>query len=191
MELESILEFSGQVHKLGETANAHVDVGGRQEANRMPLWTDFWRAKSDRHIKEEPWSFNTITQRAIVLDAISKAETSRLRELRNGNVRWTKSEQDHDESTTNDLRGLLTSMSSVFNQKIEFQTRSRDKMLEKQERHTQIGAKIFENYVRFLSESNQPRVEVQEELKAFGPERFSAMIAENLGTCQITVHRKI
>ena len=38
-------------------------------------------------LKEEPGSFNAATQRAIALDAISKAESSRLRGRRNGHVR--------------------------------------------------------------------------------------------------------
>ena len=108
-------------------------------------------------LKEEPGSLNAATQRAIALDAISKAESSRLRGRRNGHVRWTKSEQDQDDSVTADFRALNTSLSSGFNQMIEFQTRSFNKMLEQQERHTQIMEKILETQTRFLSESSQPR----------------------------------
>ena len=40
---------------------------------------------------------------------------------------------------------------------IEFQTRSFNKMLEQQERHTQIMENILQTQTRFLSESSQPR----------------------------------
>ena len=113
--------------------------------------------KLTKILKEEPGSFHTATQRAIALDSISKAESSRLRGRRNGHVRWTKGEQDHDESVTADFRELNTSLSSGFNQMIGFQTRSLNKMLEQQERHTQIMEKIIEAQTRFLSESSQPR----------------------------------
>ena len=93
----------------------------------------------------------------IALDAISKAESSRLQGRRNGHVRWTKGEQDHDGSVTADFRALNTSLSSSFNQMIEFQTRSFNRMLEQQERHTQIMEKILETQTRFLSESSPPR----------------------------------
>ena len=66
-------------------------------------------------------------------------------------------DQDHDDSVTADFRALNTSLSSGFNQMIEFQTRSFNKMLEQQERHTQIMEKILETQTRFLSESSQPR----------------------------------
>ena len=49
MESESIQEFSKRVRKLGDAANAHPDVAGQQQANKMPLWTDCWTAKSDIH----------------------------------------------------------------------------------------------------------------------------------------------
>ena len=90
-------------------------------------------------LKEEPGSFNAATQRAIALDAISEAESSRMRGRKNGHVRWTKGEQDHDESVTADFRALNTSLSSGFNQMIEFQTRSFNKILEQHERHTDHG----------------------------------------------------
>ena len=145
-------------------------------------------------LKEEPGSFNAAKQRAIALDAISKAESSRLRGRRNRQVRWTKGEQDLDESVTADFRALNTSLSSGFNQMIEFQTRSFNKMLEQQERHTQIMEKIPETQTRFLSESGQPRFQSRspENRKAFNPERLrcSAIIAASSGTCQISVHRK-
>ena len=108
-------------------------------------------------LKEEPGSFNSATQRAIALDAISKAESSRLRGQRNGHVRCTKVEQDHDESVTAEFRALNTSLSSGSNQMIEVQTRSFNKVLEQQERHTQIMEKILETQTRVLSESSQPR----------------------------------
>ena len=96
-------------------------------------------------------------KKAIALDAISKAETSRLRGRRNGHVIWTEGEQDHDESVTADFSALNTSLSSSFNKMIEFQTRSFNKMLEQQERHTQIKEKILETQTSCLSESSQPR----------------------------------
>ena len=154
---QSIQEFSTRIGKLGEAANAHLDVSGRQEANK----DDFVDGLLDSEIrytllKKEPGSFNAATQLAIALDAISKAESSQMRRRRNGHVRWTKSEQDHDESVTADFRALNTSLSSGFNQMIAFQTRSFNKMLEQQERHTQIMEKILETQTRFLSESSQP-----------------------------------
>ena len=145
-------------------------------------------------LKEEPGSFNAATQRAIALDAISKAESSRLRGRRNGHVRWTKGEQDHDESVAADFRALNTSLSSGFSQMIEFQTRSFNKMLEQQERHTQIMEKILETKQDFYPNQVNPdfRVEVREDRKAFDPERLrcSAIIAASLGTCPIIAHRK-
>ena len=92
-----------------------------RKLTKMPLWTDCWTAKSHTLLKEEPGSFNAATQPAIALDAISKAESSRLRRRRNGHVRWTKGEQDLDESVRADFRALNTSLSSGFNQMIEFQ----------------------------------------------------------------------
>ena len=111
--------------------NRFLDVAGRQEANKDA----FMNGQLDSEIrytllKDGPGSFNAATQRAIALDAISKTKSSRLRGRRNGHVRWTKSEQDHDESVTADFRALNTSLSSGFNQMIEFQTRSFNKMLE-------------------------------------------------------------
>ena len=108
-------------------------------------------------LKDEPVCFNAATQRAIALDAISNAESSRLRGQRNGHLRCTKGEQDHDESVTADFRAFNTSLLSGFNQMIEFQIRSLNKMLEQQKRHTQIMEKILETPTRFLSESSQPR----------------------------------
>ena len=72
-------------------------------------------------------------------------------------MRWTKSEQDNDESISADFRALNTSLSSGFYQMIEFQTRSFKKMREQQERHTQIMEKILETQTRPLSESSRPR----------------------------------
>ena len=159
MESESIQELSRRVRKLGEAANAHLDVARQHEANKDA----FMDGLLDRDIRytllkeEQPGSFNAATQRAIALDAISKAESIRVRGRRNGNVRWTKGEQDHDESVTADIRALNTSLSSGFNQPIEFKIRRFNKLLEQQERHTQIMEKILETQTRFLSESSQPR----------------------------------
>ena len=158
LESETIQEFSRRVRKLGEAAKAHIDVAGRQEANKDV----FMNGLLDSEIRytllrEEPGSFNAATQRAIALEAISKAESSQLRGRRNGHVKWTKVEQDHEESATADFRALNTSLPSGFNQIIVFQTRSFNKMLEQQERHTQIMEKILETQTRFLSESSQPR----------------------------------
>ena len=155
LESESIQEFSRRVHKLGEAANAHLDAAGRQEAIK-DAFIDGLLDSEIRYtlLKEERVSFNAATQRAIALDAISKAESSRLRGRRNGHVRWTKGDQDPDDSVTADFRALNTSLSSGFNQMIEFQTRSFNKMLEQQERHTQIMEKILETQTRFLSESS-------------------------------------
>ena len=159
MESESIQEFSKRVRKLGEAANAHLDLSGRQEANKDAFMDGLLDSKTRYTLlKEEPGSFNAATQRAIALDAISKAESSQLRGRRNGHVRWTKGKKDHDESLTADFRALNTSLSSGFNQMIEFQTRSFKKMLEQEERHTEILEKIYETQTRFLSESSQPRV---------------------------------
>ena len=108
-------------------------------------------------LKQEPEKFKAATQRAIALDAIGKAESSQLRGRQNGHVRWTKSEQDHDESATADFRAFNTSLSSDFNQMTEFKTRSFNKMLEQQKQHTQIMEKILETQTRFLSESSQLR----------------------------------
>ena len=156
LESESIQEFSRRVRKLGEATNAHLDVAGPQEANKG-AFMDGLLDSDIRYtlLKEEPGSFNAATQRANALDAISKAEPSRLRGRRNGHVRWTKGEQDHDESVTADSRALNTSLSLGFNQMIEFQTKSLNKMLEQQERQTQIMEKILETQTRFLSESSQ------------------------------------
>ena len=82
-------------------------------------------------LKEEPGSFNAATQRAIALDTIIKAEPSRLRGRRNGHVRRTQGEQDHDDSAAADFRAL--SLLSGFNQMIQFQTRSFNWMLEQQQ----------------------------------------------------------
>ena len=120
-----------------------------KKLTKMPLWTDCWTAKSDIH--------SAATQRGIALDAISKAESSRLRGRRNGHVIWTKGEQDHDESVTADIRALNASLSSGFNQMTEFQTRRFNRMLEQQKQHTQILEKILETQTKFLSESSQPR----------------------------------
>ena len=95
-------------------------------------------------------------------------------------MRWTKGEQDHDESVTADLRELNTGLSSGFNQMIEFQTRRFNKMLEQQERHTQIMEKILETRTRFLSESSQPRFQSRSQGRpeSFQP-RTSAMQCYN------------
>ena len=158
LESESIQEFSRRVSKLREAANAHLDVAGRQEANKDAFMDGLLDIKIRYTLlKEEPGSFNAATQRSIAQDAISKAESSRLPRRRNGRVRWTKSEQDHDESATADIRALKTSLSSGFHQMIKFQTRSVNRMLEQQKRHTQIMEKILETQTRFLSKSSQPR----------------------------------
>ena len=62
----------------------------------------------------------------------------------------------------------------------EFQTRSLNKMLEQQERHTQIMEKILETQTRFLSESSQPRFQSRSpgRLEGFRP-RTSAMQCHN------------
>ena len=90
---QSIQEFSRRVRKLEEAANAHLDVAGRQEANK-DAFMDGLLDSEIRYtfLKEEPGSFNAATQRAIALEAISKAESSPLRGRRNGHVRWTKGE---------------------------------------------------------------------------------------------------
>ena len=72
-------------------------------------------------------------------------------------MRWKKGEQDHDESLTADFRALNTSLWSGFNQMIDFQTRSFNKMLKQQEQHTPITEKILESQTRFLFESSQSR----------------------------------
>ena len=106
---------------LGEASNAHLDVAGRQKANKDAFMNGLLDSEIRYTLlKKEPGSFNAATQRAIALDAISKAESSRLRGPRNGHVRWTKGEQDHDESVTADFRALNTSLSLGFNQMIEF-----------------------------------------------------------------------
>ena len=94
LESESIQEFSRRVRKLGEAANAHLDVAGRQEARvtgrqYKDAFLDGLLDSEIRYtlLKEEPGSFNAATQRALALDAISKAESSRLRGRRNGHVR--------------------------------------------------------------------------------------------------------
>ena len=195
LESESIQKFSRRVRKLGEAVNAHFVVAERQEANK-DAFMDGLLDSEIRYslLKEEPGSFNAATQQAIALDAISKAEFSQLRGRKNGHVRWTKGEQDHDESVTADFRALNTSLSSGFNKMIEFQTRSVNKMLEQQERHTQIMEKILETQTRFLPESSQPRFQSRSpgRLEGFRP-RMSAMQCHNcgsLGNCQISVHRK-
>ena len=158
LESESIQEFSRRLFKLGEALIAQLDVAGRQEANKDAFMDGLMDSKIRYTLlKEEPGSFNAATQRAIALDTISKAESSRLRGRRNGHVRRTKGEQDHDESVTADFRALNISLSSGFNQMIEFQTRSFNRMLEQQERHIQIIEKILATQTRFLSESSQPR----------------------------------
>ena len=105
LEAESIQEFSRRVRRLGEAANAHSDVAGRQEANQ-DAFVDGLLDNKIRYtlLKEEPGSFNAATQRAIALEAIGKTETSRLRGRRNGHARGTKYEQDHDESATAHFR---------------------------------------------------------------------------------------
>ena len=74
LESELIQEFSRRVRKLGEAANAHLDVAGRQEANK-DAFMDGLLDSEIRYtlLKEEPGSFNAATPRAIALDAISKA----------------------------------------------------------------------------------------------------------------------
>ena len=158
LESESIQEFSRRVHKLEEAASAHPDVVGRQEANKDNLMDGLLDSEIRYTLlKEEPGGFNAATQRAIALNAIKKAELSRLWWRRNGHVRWTKGEQDHDQSVTADFRAGNKSLSSGFNQMIEFQTRSFNKMLQQQKWHIQIMEKILETQTRFLSESSQPR----------------------------------
>ena len=158
LESESIQEYSRRVRKLEQAANAHLDVAGRQLANKDAFMTGLMDSEIRYTLlQDEPGSFNAATQRVIALDAISKAESSRLRGRRDGHMRWKKGEQDHDESVTADFRALNTSLSSGFNQIIEFQTRSFNKMLEQQERHTQIMEKILETQKRLISESSQPR----------------------------------
>ena len=139
LESDPVQEFSRRVRKIGEAANVHLDVAGRQEANK-DAFMDGLLDSEIRYtlLKEEPGSFNAATQRAIALVAISKAEFSQLQGQRNGHVRWTKGEQYHDESVTADVRALNTSLSSGFNQMIEFQNRSFIKIIEQQELHTQI-----------------------------------------------------
>ena len=72
------------------------------------------------HTGKEPGSFKAATQVSFALDAHSKAESGQHRGRRSGHVSWRKSEKDHVESTTPDLRALHTSMSSDFTQTIEF-----------------------------------------------------------------------
>ena len=73
---------------LGEAVNAHFVVAARQEANK-DAFMDGLLDSEIRYslLKEEPGSFNAATQRAIALDAISKAEFSQLRGRKNGHVR--------------------------------------------------------------------------------------------------------
>ena len=107
LESESIQEFSRRVRKLGEAANAHFGVAGRQEANKDAFMDGLLGSEIRyRLLKEEPGRFNAAIQRAIALDAISEAQSSRLRGRRNGHVRWTKGEQDYDESVTAGLEHL-------------------------------------------------------------------------------------
>ena len=110
-------------------------------------------------LKEEPRTFNAATKRANALDAISKAESSRLRGRRSEYVRWTKSEQEQFEPTISDLRALDTSLATDFNQMIEFQTKSFNKMLEQQKRHTETMEKILETQTRLLTESTPSRLQ--------------------------------
>ena len=62
LESESIQEFSRRVRKLGEAANAHLDVAGRQEANK-DAFVDGLLDSEIRYtlLKEEPGSFNAAT----------------------------------------------------------------------------------------------------------------------------------
>ena len=80
MESESIQEFWRRVRKLGAAAISHLDVAGQQEANK-DAFNEGLLDSEIRYslLKEEPGIFKAATQRAIALDAISKAETSRLR----------------------------------------------------------------------------------------------------------------
>ena len=78
LESESIQDFSRRVRKLGEAANAHLDVAGRQEANKDASMNGLLDSEIRYTLlKEEPGRFNAATQRAIALDAIRKAESSR------------------------------------------------------------------------------------------------------------------
>ena len=95
-------------------------------------------------------------------------------------MRWTKGEQNHDESVTADLRALNTSPSSGFNQMIELQTRNFNKLLEQQERNTQIMEKVLETQTIFPSESSQTRYQSRSlgRRERFSP-RTSAMQCYN------------
>ena len=84
LESQPTQELSRRVRKLGRAANAHLHVAGRQEANK-DAFMDGLLDSEIRYtlLKEELGRFNAATQRAIALDAISKAEFSRLRRRRN------------------------------------------------------------------------------------------------------------
>ena len=77
LESKSIQEFSRRVCKLREASNAHLDVAGRQKANKDSFMEGLLDSENRYTLlMEEPGSFNAATQRAIALDAISKAESS-------------------------------------------------------------------------------------------------------------------
>ena len=98
---------------IAKVQNAFNRIGGFQNARSART-----ELKNLQLLESEPGSFTAATRKATALDAISKAESSRLRGRKNRNVRWTKGEQYHGESTTADLRALHTSMSSGLNDRV-------------------------------------------------------------------------
>ena len=155
-ESESIQEFSRRVRKLGEAANAHLNPAGRQEANK-DAFIDGLIDSEIRYtlLKEDPDTFNASTQRAIALEAISKVENARYRPRRTGHVRWTQGE-DGDCGRKADIRDLSTNLDISMSEIMDNQTRYFGKLLEQQERHTQIMERLLDTQNRFLTESLPP-----------------------------------
>ena len=151
-EGESIQEFSRRVRKLGEAANAHLNATGRQEANK-DAFIDGLLDSEIRYtlLKEDPDTFNASAQRAIALEAIAKVENARYRPRRTGHVRWTQGDDDESGRKT-EIRDLSTNVGMGLSDLMENQIRSFNKLLEQQERHTQIMERILVTQSRFLTE---------------------------------------
>ena len=151
-EGESIQEFSRRVRKLGEAANAHLSAAGRQEANK-DAFIDGMLDSEIRYtlLKEDPDTFNASDQRAIALEAIAKVENARYRPRRMGHVRWTQGDDDESGRKT-EIRDLSTNVGMGLSELMENQIRSFNKLLEQQERHTQIMERILDTESRFLTE---------------------------------------
>ena len=138
---------------MGEAANAHLNPAGRQGANK-DAFIDGLIDSEIRYtlLKEDPDTSNASTQRAIALKAISKVENVRYQPRRTGHIRRTQGEED-DCGRKADIRDLSTNLGISMIEIMDNETRYFGKLLEQQERHTQIMERLLETQNRFLTEA--------------------------------------